>query len=514
LVGELCLEDTGECVSAQCADDPFEDNDEPGEAWRLRRGIYSGLALCFGEEDWFALETRGARTLRISLLHAVEADLDLEVYFGGRLVGRSAQAGYTERVEVPAGLAGDLAIRVLAARGSRALYRLEADFAETVCGEDLFEPNDGLAEATELQSGVELELTTCAQDEDWVALTVRPGPVELRAVAQAVAPARWTVSLQTPTQPARPLAATDDPNARALSLAHVGEERGLSVVSQSPGPVRWSLEAQATPQPCDDPDEANHTPEEAAPLVLGLEGPTGLEGRRLCAATQDPGMERDWYALHAPDEAVELRVTLQSPDAPTWGEAPPLRATLYAGGQRAPWRAATLAPGGGPTVLSAQLSRAERPLWLRLDAPEGLPSVLERWPTYGLEVEARPLEGCVQDASEGLGGNDDLAQATRVEGSWVGVLCPNDVDALRYEQGDGAGSLWVTALESPVTLKVSRAPEEEPSLILTLDPAQGPTALDALEGWPSDAPEVWVALLAGAIPERGALYRVSVESGR
>ena len=51
-------------------------------------------------------------------------------------------------------------------------------------------------------------------------------------------------------------------------------------------------------------------------------------------------------------------------------------------------------------------------------------------------------------------------------------------------------------------------------LILTLDPAQGPTALDTLEGWPSDAPEVWVALLAGAIPERGALYRVSVESGR
>jgi hypothetical protein len=500
LIDEFCYVDTGACTPDNCRPDTLEPNNGPAQAVQLRQGIYGGLTLCGGEEDWFRFQTRGSRALAVSLLHSLDADLDLEAWFDGQPVAISAQGGFTERLTVSTRYVGEVSLRVRAQRGAQANYQLQLGLEDEGCAEDSYEPNNTLAEATPLALGRAQRLVSCPGDEDWVRLPARPGPLTVRLSPEGEvgegAQAWWSSGDRAPW---------------ALSPGEEGRWEGslawvdgtqtplLRLVAQARTP--WQVEATAQGPSCD--DAAAPSPTRAQALLWGLdaEAMSGAQAGALCAAGGDAGaLEEDWYQLDLPPQALELEVALEDVTPAAQLPAPPLRVTLVAGPSGEPWRAAQ----GAPATLRAQLSRADAPLWLRVDAPGGLPAVLARWPAYSLRVSARPLTGaCVQDRAE----RGDAALA--LSGDLDAILCPGDEDvvALALEARAGRG-LRLVAVDRRVTARVLTALDAEPALIATALVGEEGLRLDQLEGWPAAAPQLWLSLVAEEAPAEGALYQL------
>jgi hypothetical protein len=85
----------GACTDAQ------EPNDLQTAARAIGAGTISGLQICAGDSDWFAVS--GARTVRITFTHA-SGDLDLVAYdSGGAQIAISDTTNDSEQVALPAG---------------------------------------------------------------------------------------------------------------------------------------------------------------------------------------------------------------------------------------------------------------------------------------------------------------------------------------------------------------------------------------------------------------------------
>jgi len=109
----------------ECEDD-FQGNDDMDHAAQVAPGTYTGLEICSGEEDWFALETDGSvLTVLIAFQHS-EGDLDLEVYDeSGDQTGFSNGTTDSESVEV--GQDGAALIRVYGYNNATNGYTLKIE---------------------------------------------------------------------------------------------------------------------------------------------------------------------------------------------------------------------------------------------------------------------------------------------------------------------------------------------------------------------------------------------------
>lgn len=515
---EVCLEDTGACVLDLCVPDTLEPNNVRGDAYQLRQGIYSGLTLCGGEEDWFSFQMRGTRALRVSMIHSPDADLDLEAWFGGQRVALAAQDGFVEGLVVPVNYSGEVLLRVFAQQPGQATYQLQLSLQEVDCAEDSYEPNNTLAQAASLRLGRAQRAVSCPGDVDWFQIEGSPGPLTLQISPEGEpaldAPVRFTWGNGEPW-----LLEPDAEGTRKVSLAWQDNTVAPLLRLEAPQRTPWQLQATTVGPACEDPAPPQRDPESAG--VVELDGQTAvLSQERLLCGVQSPsaGLESDWYRLELPEGAAELTLQLTDTTPPTWIQPPELRVTLYAGETPLPWRSARpprtqpnqALEARQPGVLQAQVSRVDRPLWMRVDVPAGLPSALEHWPRYQHQIQAQLLEGvCVQDRSEGSG-NDTLPQATAVQAPLLAILCPNDTDSLLLERetlGD-LSQLTLSALESRLTVKIATAPDAEPVALLSVPSGPEGARLGEARGWPQDAPRLWLSLVAEAAPNEGVLYRL------
>ena len=103
--------------------DPCNDGNESLEtATKVGEGIWTGLAICEGEEDWFRVPaTTGAFTARIEFDNS-QGDLDMELYrSNGEKLDQSTSTDNVERIESSPGLRF---LRVFGYRGATNEYSL------------------------------------------------------------------------------------------------------------------------------------------------------------------------------------------------------------------------------------------------------------------------------------------------------------------------------------------------------------------------------------------------------
>ena len=182
-----------------CEDDAFEDNDSRNGAALIDAGLYPGLMVCDGEDDWYVLDlARGARVTASIMFSLLEVDLDLSLIGpdGQELALSDDVLTISEEVSAVAAEAGDHFVRVfpfvdpifqLDSGG----YMLTVEVTEPepepepdpepdpgLC-EDPFDPNDALDAAAPIQPGIYDQLTLCG-DDDWYLITLdATGPLEV-----------------------------------------------------------------------------------------------------------------------------------------------------------------------------------------------------------------------------------------------------------------------------------------------------------------------------------------------
>jgi len=113
--------------AAGCRDDSFEENDSRASARTIEGGVYDGLAICSGDDDFYLLQS-GAGTMRVTIAFThSRGDLDLELYNQqGIKIQSSAGTGDSETIEIEVG-AGTYLLRVFGYSGAANSYRLSLE---------------------------------------------------------------------------------------------------------------------------------------------------------------------------------------------------------------------------------------------------------------------------------------------------------------------------------------------------------------------------------------------------
>jgi hypothetical protein len=106
--------------------DPFEPNDSPDRPTLLEPGMYSGLLLCPGDGDWFAIDLHKDDRLT-AVVQAASGDFDLAIHSPDRkLLATSFGQGGAERVgDLRATFRGRYYLHVFGFQGSQGEYTLE-----------------------------------------------------------------------------------------------------------------------------------------------------------------------------------------------------------------------------------------------------------------------------------------------------------------------------------------------------------------------------------------------------
>ncbi|MBM4320951.1 MAG: hypothetical protein FJ125_13610, partial [Deltaproteobacteria bacterium] len=162
-----------------CQEDRFEDNDGAATARPLDPGRYEDLAICSGDEDWFAVTLAAGEMLdaQISFTHAV-GDLDLHLVDAvtrATLV-RSDSFDDDEQVGYLSRNGGQYLLRVRGWQGAEAPYALQLTVTPPAgCVDDGMEENDSSRAATALLVGASIEGRICAGDADWFAVEIPAG---------------------------------------------------------------------------------------------------------------------------------------------------------------------------------------------------------------------------------------------------------------------------------------------------------------------------------------------------
>lgn len=482
---EYCVPDTGECADADCQDDAFEPNSQD-DPWPLARGRYEGLTICRAQDDWYAVTARGTQPLRLTLSHSTDADLDIQVYRDGLLVGEASNEGALSLVQLPAAVEGELLVRVYAARGVNTTYRLFVENGPAGCEEEASEPNDLPEQAARLRSGAPAVYSTCTQDTDFVRFGAEPGAARLTVVPLGEAVSGWSTAIASEVRPFTELPRLDT-GIRELQLAWLDPEAAPVLRSTSATPIRWNIEYQATPPECADATRGNHRVDAAAPLASAVTG-------TLCPTADYDDFEADWYELILEDIGP-ARVTIRVETAPNDGpiSGPRLALALYSG--TVAWRSGV--DVDGTLTATAEVSSLDRPLRVQIYGPTGLPDMLGAWPQYDVTVETALLERCVQDRSEGTG-NDRIETASPFQGTVRGVLCEGDRDVFALTE-----VLPTHATSShPATLEILDG-EGQPLRRLELA-GEASVPLDA------EVPEGarFISVSAESVPVPGATYEL------
>ncbi len=176
-----------EGLSPACAPDVFEPNDTAEHAAAVGGGIHLDQTACPGEEDWYAVTLQAGHLVTISAgADPAEGDVDAYVYDEAMNPVAWGEGDGDEEfsAEVPA--SGVYLLRVVLAedRGTQNGVFYNFDVFTTpasTCSPDVFEPNNGPAEAAFLTQGSFPMNTICAGEPDWyqIDLTGAEGCVAL-----------------------------------------------------------------------------------------------------------------------------------------------------------------------------------------------------------------------------------------------------------------------------------------------------------------------------------------------
>ncbi|MCB9530706.1 MAG: pre-peptidase C-terminal domain-containing protein [Myxococcales bacterium] len=168
---------------SSCDDDGFENNDSVSAAYPLGAGSYGGLAVCTGDDDFYAVSLgAGDRLDAVVSFSTLDGDVDLHLISpSGAVVASSASLfGSSEAVAYVAPAAGEYTLRVTLnfdLFGDHADYDLDVRVIEATptCADDASEDNDSRAAARRLAAGSYPSLVSCPGDDDFYAIELGAG---------------------------------------------------------------------------------------------------------------------------------------------------------------------------------------------------------------------------------------------------------------------------------------------------------------------------------------------------
>ncbi len=303
------------CDADFCADDALEDNDGPDTATPIVPGRGDGLAVCAGDQDWYAVDVcaGGVLTVRTRFRHA-DGDVDLAlVDAAGEELAASRGVGDVEEARYAAPAAGTVNIAVFGYQDAENTYALEVELAgcgcETdddcpagqrcaegacvaapVCQDDAAEDNDALEAAIPAAPGAYGGLAVCADDEDWYAVAVCAGGAVAVDVTFAHAGGDLDVELLDAGGDVLDTSDSSDDDERVEHAAEADAVVFVRVYGFAGAENAYGLNVAVdgcAPVACeDDGAEDNDTLETAAEAAPGL-----AEGLAVCAG------DDDWFAV-------------------------------------------------------------------------------------------------------------------------------------------------------------------------------------------------------------------------
>ncbi len=171
---QRCEVSSGKCVARDCQPDRYEPNDNDAKAFGVKQGTYTGLTLCQGDVDWYAISLSRGDQLGVNL----DADPFSEAAFTTVIKdgsGRTLASGHL-LVSYVAPLPATYFVVIST---TDAFQTYDATFLTsrgTPCDDDAHEPNDDSAHATALNQTKSIEGAICPQDQDW--FRAAPGPTQ------------------------------------------------------------------------------------------------------------------------------------------------------------------------------------------------------------------------------------------------------------------------------------------------------------------------------------------------
>jgi hypothetical protein len=169
-------------VQVACADDAFEDDDDPFTANPIAAGQSVSAWSCRGDADWYTINATAGQVIDLTAtFDPALADLDLRLYntIGALVDTADFAVSSPEVISHTAATSGPYFLEVytdgVVTPGVG--YSLAANVSTpAVCSPDPFEPNDVAGSAVVLPAGAWSNLTACSEaDYDWYAVDLAVG---------------------------------------------------------------------------------------------------------------------------------------------------------------------------------------------------------------------------------------------------------------------------------------------------------------------------------------------------
>jgi len=427
---QTCNRISGQCEAPEtCQADSFEPNNAADNARNVGAGDFSGLRICDGDEDWFAIDLNAGATLDLQIMftHA-SGNLDLELFDpNARRIGVGSSNADNEQI-----VAGDLAfsgtykIRVFGLDGATNAYALQlavTDPNASTCTDDGFEPNNDKDTASPIVPQTFDNLHVCPGDPDWYKIRVNAGE-RLSVDANFTHSDEGDLDLVVyrpdgTTVLGESRSSTDHEAVQTAVLDVTGDYLVKVSGANAAATNTYQLVVSKTdaPNTCtDDSFEPNDSATEASTVEPGLNG-----GLIIC-----PG-DSDWFAvsLNAGDDlTVQLNFTTAMGDLDLKVFRPDDLQTAVASSQ-------TNTDGEVASFSNAPISGLYliRVFGASPQAGNSYTMLVDR---------TRPTSTCTDDARED---NDNRQQAAAItDGAISGQICSGDEDWFAI-QVDAGGSM-------------------------------------------------------------------------
>ncbi|MBU0552206.1 hypothetical protein KKB55_13485 [Myxococcota bacterium] len=305
----LEVEITG-CEAPTCVDDGLEENDAIAAARPLSPGVYEGLAICSGDDDFYAVEVCAGGTLSVEARFSyADGDLDLGLYRGDVLLTNALSSDDNEALRYTANADETLNLRVYGFSGAANQYALSVALNDcpcqrdndcpgalvcqagacVACAADSSEPNESQASATRASLGGVTPHAICRQDTDWFAIPVCAGGVLEVNATFTHAEGDIELTLYDAAEMRLASSASSDDDERLTWTAAEDTWAGLKVYGFLGATNDYGLSVSVTG--CDgacveDAAEEDDASADAQPMAAGSSTPW----RALCDA-------EDWYTL-------------------------------------------------------------------------------------------------------------------------------------------------------------------------------------------------------------------------
>lgn len=174
---------TGHCEGSAtaCVDDGREQNDTRGNANLVGGNNQINLVSCPMDEDFFRISLAQSDTLNVDVdfSHA-EGNINIELLDSNGAVERSSNSQTdNESFSYGNGQAQDVFVRVYLDSDAGAMpgnsYRLSTSVTGAPCMSDSYEPNDSIATARGIMTGIHSTLWVCNSDSDYFSFMANAG---------------------------------------------------------------------------------------------------------------------------------------------------------------------------------------------------------------------------------------------------------------------------------------------------------------------------------------------------